>query len=266
MRTLLSGILLTLALQPAVALGAPAPRPTSPAASPAQAQAQAQEVPLPPPPTSMRPTPAASLAEPELRLVVGTALGHWSESGLDDSAPTTDFTAGLEWRLAPTSLLRLGLGGERYQRTHLPTSGGPVTSWENRWTVAAAYDLELLHWITPSRTTLELELAAGWQLFDDAIARTSAIPVGGGLRLAHPLAGAVEARIDAGVRLAAAATDPKAASVFGKLKTVSTFGLAAGWRLAGGHRVEVGYRAELLGYEHDYRILHLLGLQLGLGL
>jgi hypothetical protein len=256
-RYLLSGILLTLALQPALALGAPASKQTTP-------PAQALEVPLPPPPT--RAAPAVSLAEPSLRLVVGTALGSWSETRIDGSAPTTDFTAGVEWRPAPSNVLRLGLGGERYRRTYQPDSGGPVATWENRWSVAAAWDLELLHWITPSRTTLELELGAGWQSFDDSLARTTAIPVGGGLRLGRPLTEAVDVRLDAGVRLAAAATDPKGATVFGKLKTISGIGLAAGWRLAGGHRVELGYRAELLAYEHDYRILHLLGLQLGLGL
>jgi hypothetical protein len=207
-----------------------------------------------------------SIVEPALRIVVGAAVGSWSETGVDGSAPTTDFTAGLEWRPVPLNLLRLVLGGERYRRTYLQASGATVATWENRWTVAAAYDLELLHWLTPSRTTLELELGAGWQSFDDAVARTTAIPVGGGLRLGRPLTDAVDVRFDAGVRLAAAATDPKEASAFGKLKTISNVGLAAGWRLSGGHRIEVGYRAELLGYQHDYRILHLLGLQLGLGL
>jgi hypothetical protein len=158
------------------------------------------------------------------------------------------------------------LSSSRITYTTSSNSPSRVEIDENRWTVEAAYGYELLHLLTATRTTLEVEAAAGWQSFDDAVSKVSAFPVGAGLRLGRPLSEAVDVRLDAGWRLAAGATDPKDASVFGPLKSIAGYGLTAGWRVAGGHRIEAGYRGELHAYEHDYRVLHLVGLKVGLGL
>lgn len=281
MRRLTSGPLLALALLPLPALAAPpraappapAPAPTAaPAPAPAASRAAA-EVPLPPPPELPRASPALVVAarspapeEPAWSLIVGAAQGHWADTGARDAAPASDFTAALAWRPAPRHQARLDLGGQRYRRSYQPAAGGPVAVDENRWSAGAAYGYEVLQASAASPWRVEAELSAGWLRFDDAAVITSAFPVGGAARLVRDLSGQADVALEAGWRTAAGATDPGDASVHGRLKSLAGYGLAAGWHVAGGHRVEVGYRGELLTFEHATRVAHLVGLKVGLGL
>jgi hypothetical protein len=210
--------------------------------------------------------------EPTWRLWVGLAEGAWTEAKLDDTRPSFGGTLGLEWRPQAYQTVRLDLGGESYRRTYafsaVPAGGVPVrsTTGEVRWAAQASYAHEVLHYWGGGKTALELQAQLGQLVFDQPVVGTSALPLGLGLRLTRALSDALDLRLDAGWAYAAGATDPRSASVFGKLTAATGYGLVASWRTAAGHRVEVGYRGEALTYQHDYRFLHSLTLQVGLGL
>ncbi|HET9552211.1 MAG TPA: hypothetical protein VFP50_04530 [Anaeromyxobacteraceae bacterium] len=222
------------------------------------------DVPLPPPPKGLQDAPSWA---------VGARLGtgHWTESGTDTANP--DFTGGLtgEWSPAARHALRLELEGDRYRRTYAlggvdpATGAGPRrTVDESRWTARLTYGFDLLPRASDAGLGLSLLVGGGWVRFDDPVAAVGAIPLGAGFRLVRPLSSAVDARLEGFYGWAVGAGAPGAASVYGKLKADASYALMASWLLAGG-RVAAGYRGETLVFEHDYRLLHTLVVEIGLG-
>jgi hypothetical protein len=213
------------------------------------------DVPLPPP-------PAAAMPREESYFWLATRFGEgrWTDTIAQDAQPGSSAGLGLAWRVRPAHTLRLDLGLDRYRRSWVSGRVDPSTGLgerfqaaEQRWTAELGYAFDLLSLARPSRWSLELLLSGGVQAFDNPLVKETAIPLGGGLRLARRFGETARLFAEGTGASFVGAKDPGLDSIAGTAKGRIRAGAGASFSPSPGLELELAWRGELLNFRRGSR-------------